>query len=234
MSDSRSRAIPERLERQLLETAARERAGAMIRALGLDPLAPYGGLERLPALAELTDPGIFRHALIGLALRRAGVRRLRPLVLATAGGGQQGEIYRRALVRALDELVGEVHWCADDWQRDRWLAPTWEGPSRIAQRIVDRHFAGCAPGALAQTTAKELVGEVLLPPLATLEADLARRARIPARAGAFELQRRLLVATFIAALGERIEERIEEDRVARVAAMRRLRRTITLDQELFG
>jgi len=127
MSSGRSRPALGRLERQLIEVAGRQRAGAMVRALGLDPLAPYGGLERCPVLAQIAEEGLSRRALIALALRRAGVSRLRPLVLAEVGGGEAGRVYREALVDALSDAAYELDRCAVDWQDDRWCTPDWRG-----------------------------------------------------------------------------------------------------------
>lgn len=222
-----------RLERQLIEAAASKRAGELIRGLGLDPLAPYGGLECLPRLADVAEPVIFARAVVALALRRAGTPRLRCFILREVRGGQAGRVYRDAFLHAFDVALDEFWLLAEHWQRDRWGQPDSRAVARIAERTVDAHLAGQAQSALAGAEVGEIVRASFPEDRAALERRLARGARLPADAPAFALQRHLLASMLLALAGDRARERITEARVARAAAARRARRLRSLEQELF-
>ncbi len=214
----------------LRQVEARNRVTAALRQLGLDPLAPFWGLEAQPALTRLALGSQRARVLRTLILRSMpGAWGLRTPPLRRDCPRARRASLERALADVIPPLVAEIEW----WNVAKYEPPRMDEAERAARRAVMSLVRGAEEDAVAVDAPRE-IGHQAVARTAHLHQAMASCARLPIRHPDFHLHRMALEHCFRVNCIWFAVEYVERERAERLQRSRQARATMTLEDELFG
>lgn len=201
--------------------------------LGLDPLAPFGGLEAAPQFLGIGSVMAMRRTLTGLVVRSWGARCLRGIPVPAQWRALRSDyvvLTREEIDRAADRL----HACVAAWRAGRYLPPSADAALAHGRRLMELQVHRFGAERLAGEDGLGPTVDRALGDVSTLARHLGISAGVPATHPDFVLHRRLLVNAAWVGAHRAADDARAEFRVQRRAAVRGSAPQETLAAELFG
>lgn len=211
------------------ERAAEQRAqrlvSGFVTGLGIDPFAPFSGLDKHPGLVQIRGTQAMGRTLRRVMLRRAGVGTARALSRRERIPAATRPAFLEAFDAAVALHAARLSNEARRWRQARQRVPALDGLERHAARCVDQHM-GAHPAAWEcdEHRVGTVAHDALRAKRASFEAALMRSYGIPERADDFELQRRLLRTRLRLHATEHARRRLRAAATRRYAAAQAERR----------
>lgn len=225
--------LPPQAAAALTTRAARNIVTDLLVSLGLDPLAPFGGLQDQPSLIEHNGKEELGRTFKRLLVRRYGVRGIGRIPAPVWCAPTRRE-WEQALTDAIGHAASWWQYLGTPW---RWACcerPHADHAKWLARNRITTALTHISDTDLLAANPWGLTEQILADDPSGSEAQLAMGAGIPDRHTDFAMHRVILREVYLITGHDTLMVHVADARRRRMAAARHARTEATLAEELFG